>query len=263
MSTATATKTKIKGAVLIFSCQKHTNTRLKDLILPNTTRGWPVFVIIGNPFLTCDYETMDTTTPNIQTLYIKCEDSYIHVLKKVTMTIQIILSLYEIEEGILRCGDDLIFNQENLRGFLQYPGKRDYMGVIALKIQGIYRHYNSFMVDYYKNHQDDLKNPVHGLTEMTMNDLAKFTEMPLCSYTGGVVTYLSKKSCKILVSHMMSIDWNVFHHDKEYGYPYVIEDIGIGYILSKNNIEPYACDLYTNDPSKFSQAVALHTNNYK
>jgi hypothetical protein len=239
------------------------NTRLKELLIPPIENGWLIFTIIGNPFLSSDYEMLETVGSPVKTLFIKCEDSYIHVMKKVVFTIKILTEIYDIEEGVLRCGDDLIFNPQNLSSFLNYKNKQDYMGIIALKVPGIYRHYNTFMVDYYKNHQGDLTDPMHGLTRLTMKDMEQFTQVPLCSYTGGVVTYLSKKSCAALVDHMNFIHWNVFQLHADHGYPYIIEDIGVGYILSLNKIEPCACELYTNDPSRFQNAVALHTNNYK
>lgn len=259
----TKEKESCKGAVLIFSCQKHMNTRLKELAIPPVENGWLTFVIIGNPFLSSDYEILESANTPVKTLFIKCEDSYIHVMKKVVLTIKILLEIYDVEEGFLRCGDDLIFNPQNLTAFLNFPNKQDYMGMIALKLTGIFRHYNTFMLEYYEKHPEDLTNPAHGLSRLTMKDIQKFTQIPLCSYTGGVVTYLSKKSCKELVEHMNFIHWNVFQENADHGYPYVIEDIGIGYILSLNKIEPCACELYTNDPSRFQNAVALHTNNYK
>ena len=256
-------KEKIKGAVLIFSCQKHVNTRLKDLIIPQMDGGWILFTVIGDPFLSSDYDIMETAGSHKKTLFIKCEDSYIHVMKKVVFTMKVLMEIYDVEEGFLRCGDDLVFNQTNLTAFLQFPNKQDYMGIIALKVPGIFRHYNTFMTDYYEKHVEDFSNPAHGLTKKSLKDIQQLTHVPLCSYTGGVVTYLSKKSCDILVDHMNFIHWDVFQLNADHGYPYIIEDIGIGYVLAMSKIEPCACELYTNDPSRFQFSLALHTNNYK
>jgi hypothetical protein len=256
-------KEKVKGIILIFSCHKHMNTRLKELIIPNVNDGWLIFTVIGNPFLPVEYDTLKTTREEVKTLFIKCEDSYIHILKKVVKAIQIITDIYEVEEGILRCGDDLIFNQDRLNEFLNYKNKQDYMGTAIIKPPTIFKNHETFMVDYYETHLEDLENPLHGLIHLTLKDIQMLDKVPSCSYTGGVVTYLSKKSCSILVDHMMSIDWNIFQEHEDYGYPYIIEDIGIGYILTLNNIEPCAYNLYTNDSSKFSEVVALHTNKYK
>ena len=54
----------------------------------------------------------------------------------------------------------------------------------------------------------------------------------------GAIYYLSNKSCKTVVNHMESINFNIFHQD-EYtnSYPYTIEDSGISFILYYNNID--------------------------
>ena len=53
-------------------------------------------------------------------MYIKCEDSYLHLLKKFALAIKAVKCLFNIKEGILRCGDDLIFNEDNLSLFTTY-----------------------------------------------------------------------------------------------------------------------------------------------
>ena len=136
------------------------------------------------------------------------------------------------------------------------------MGYLSLNIEGIFKQYNTFMIDYYTHHPEDLLNSLHGIP-YTMEQMKQFNSVPLCSYTGGVVTYLSNKSCKILLKHMESINWNIFDYNEVYGFPYIIEDIGIGFILNLNNIKPYPCELYTNDFNRLQYSIALHTNKYK
>ena len=50
----------------------------------------------------------------------KCEDSYIHLLKKLVLSIKIIYSIFNIKEGILRSGDDIIYNELILESFLKF-----------------------------------------------------------------------------------------------------------------------------------------------
>jgi hypothetical protein len=49
-------KQSIKGAILIYSCHKHKDTRLKEFKLPNDEyAGWKVFYILGNPQIKKDF----------------------------------------------------------------------------------------------------------------------------------------------------------------------------------------------------------------
>ena len=252
-------KEHIKGAILIYSCHKHKHTRLKEIELPQTAEyiGWKIFYILGNPQINKDYIFGNT-------IMLKCEDSYIHVAKKVVMGIQFVYNNYEIEEGVLRCGDDLVFNEVSLINFLNMNNKQDYMGVIANNSSTLIGSINNFMPSYYLSHQDDLQNPLHGIP-YTITELMQFNKVPKLKYAGGVVVYLSNKSCSILVSHFNDIRWNIFTFNDTYGYPYIIEDIAIGYVLYINNISLNKYPMYVNSIHDFNNqfAVALHTNKYK
>ena len=255
-------KESIKGAILIYSCHKHKDTRLKEFKLPkNEYSGWKVFYILGNPQIKKDF-ILDNT------ILLKCEDSYIHVAKKVVMGIKFIYENYEVEEGILRCGDDLVFNETSLTNFLKMEGKQDYMGVTANSGMSntIVAQQNNFMPSYYLSHQEDLQNPLHSIP-YTIQEMMQFNKVPKLRYAGGVVVYLSNHSCKTLIDHFESIGWNVFEPNAEYGYPYIIEDIAVGYILHANDIFVTQYPLYIdnlNDFNKYNRLpVALHTNKYK
>ena len=54
-------KQSIKGAILIYSCHKHKDTRLKEFKLPKDEyAGWKVFYILGNPNIKQDFLLGDT-----------------------------------------------------------------------------------------------------------------------------------------------------------------------------------------------------------
>ena len=255
-------KQSIKGAILIYSCHKHKDTRLKEFKLPKDEyAGWKVFYILGNPNIKQDFIMGNT-------ILLKCEDSYIHVAKKVVMGIKFIYENYEVEEGILRCGDDLVFNETTLVNFLKMESKPDYMGITANdKMPNTVVPQNSnFMPSYYLSHQEDLQNPLHGIP-YNISEMMQFNKVPKLMYAGGVVVYLSNKSCNTLVAHFESIGWNVFLLDETYGYPYIIEDIAVGYILHMNNIFVTQYPLYIDrmgDFKKYNELpIALHTNKYK
>jgi len=257
----------IPGVILIISCHKHKDTRLKEFALSkNEYAGWKVFIILGNPLL----ESSCVIDGNVIT--IKCEDSYVHIMKKLVMSIYVLFELYDIQEGILRCGDDLIFNEDKLENFLKMPDKKDYMGKIANPIVDkiITKNFNRFMPDYFYRNQDDLQNPLNGL-DMSLNHLLHLNQTPNITYTGGVVVYLSKNACSILINEFKETHWNVFYYYVTYGFPYIIEDIGVGFALWKNNILPVNYELYTdkqydiltieNDINE--EYIAYHTNKYK
>jgi UDP-3-O-acyl-N-acetylglucosamine deacetylase len=106
----------IDGIILVLSCLKHINTRLKDFKLPKDEyAGWKVIYVIGDLFLDCDYKLVGNF------LIVKCEDSYIHLLKKLVMSLKYLYEIYDIKGGVLRCGDDLVFNEDLLQSFLDSP----------------------------------------------------------------------------------------------------------------------------------------------
>ncbi len=249
-------KETIPGVIIIYSCHKHQNTRLKEFKLSKKEYvGWKVFNVIGNPFLEQEYKLDDNL------LTIKCEDSYIHILKKVVLAIKIILEIYTIEQGILRCGDDIQFDENKLELFLT-KNKEDYLGCVCYSSQ-LMKIGDNWMPNYYCSHQEDLQNPLHNI-KYTLQEMMQFNERPACNYIHGVIVYLSLKACNILISHMDSINWNIFTKDEIYGYPYIIEDIGVAFIMMINKIIPTNYEIFSNY-SHYShpEIIGYHTNKYK
>jgi hypothetical protein len=78
------TKIKKKGILLILSCKKHENDRMKKFKLSKKNyEGYEVIYVLGDFLLNTIYKFDENT--NILTL--KCEDSYIHLLKKLVLSI--------------------------------------------------------------------------------------------------------------------------------------------------------------------------------
>lgn len=256
-------KQKVKGIILIISCHKHLFSRLEEFGPKQNAYGenkdWIVHKIIGNPLQQEKY-TINSKTGIIT---IKCEDSYIHVMKKVVMSIELMFDIYDIEEGILRCGDDLEFNEHILQTFLKLKKKGDYLGnrVGSIPTESTKKKYDPFMVNYYNKNKADFNHFLHGLQGKESIILEKCNEVPICYYAGGVVFYVSKSACNTLIKHMNNIDYNIFEYNLQYGYPYIIEDIGIGFVLGQNNIHLLPMYLYSDTPS--NQTIAYHTNKYK
>ena len=257
-------KKNVDGIILVLSCQKHRNTRLKEFSLRKTNyNNWEVIYVIGDLFLKQNYK-LDGNL-----LYIRCEDSYLHLLKKLALAIKSLKELFTIKEGILRCGDDLIFNEDNLIKFIKYK-KFDYWGQSPYKQNYKCTNKNNlknikndrFMVFYYNTHKEDFSNPQHGMMNMDIATLSKYTMRPDIYGAAGVIFYLSNKACDIVISHMERINFDVLSYDTfTKSYPYTIEDCGISFIMYYNNIDFTDGRFFYDTPHE--DTIAKHTNKYK
>lgn len=201
---------------------------------------------------------------------IKCEDSYIHLLKKLVLALKYVYQLYDIKEGVLRCGDDLIFNENLLQEFLD-SDKVDFYGK-SLSSKNLLKEditdellkrtrYDDWMVKYYLSHPEDFDNPQHNLKNI---DISKYRKRPEISIgPAGVLFYISNKSCQILINHMENINYDIFNFDEfTQSYPYTIEDCAVSYIMYLNRIS------FINNNKMYARnqkmnAIAFHTNMYK
>ena len=266
----------VDGIILVISCQKHLHTRLKEINLEENYENWKVINVIGDLFLDCAYKLEG----NLMT--IRCEDSYLHLLKKEVLSFQYIYEMFNIKEGILKCNDDLVFNENNLKTFLKSQKKHklddnnyidiDYMGKShngsMINHNFTYKPNKSFndiwLIDYYKTHQEDFNNPQHNLKGVDIAKYQKRPYIPTCA--GGPLIYLSNKSCKILINHMSNINYNIYHYnDKTDSYPYTLEDCGLSFILLSNNINLIDSKYWHRDIRDHisSNYIAFHTNKYK
>lgn len=252
-----------QGIILILSCQKHMNTRLKKFKLSkNEYLNWKVIYVIGDLTQEIPYLLKDDNM-----LYIKCEDSYIHLLKKLSLSIKYINEIFNIKEGILRCGDDLIFNESKLIEFLKKEEKYDYWGYNPTmrnilpnekKLKRIKK--DTFMLEYYKNHSEDFLNPNHGLQNLSIEKLKKYLVRPNIFGAAGTVYYISKKSSDIIINELEKINFNIFHFDEfSRSYPYIIEDVAIAYMMFRNNIEFINSKIFVD----FPESICMHTNLFK
>lgn len=254
-------KPTINGVILVLSCQKYKETRLKEFSLPkNEYCGgmWKVIYVLGDLFIDKEF----TLNGNIMT--IRCEDSYIHLLKKLALAVKYVYQIFDIKEGILRCGDDLVINESRLELFLNsvkydFYGQSDMRRDIHMPNIDVLKEttYDTFMIDYYKKHPADFENPHHNLKGVKIEDYAV---RPKLIGPYGVLFYISNWACRILVEKMESIDYNIFHKDDfTNSYPYTIEDCGITYIMYKHGIPLRDKQIFFDRPN----SIATHTNKYK
>jgi hypothetical protein len=184
----------------------------------------------------------------------------------------------------LRCVDDLIFDEIKLCQFLNSK-KEDYMGNLdkygemenLVHYENISRRWDDFIPHYFIGHQEEIIHPLNGL-ENYGHILNTLTTVPNCRYINGVITWLSNKSCKVLEEEIKNPEWSTFQHFEKYGFPYIIEDVGIGFILAKSNIYPINKPFYKNQsPNNLrdylfniqngidivDNTFAIHTNDFK
>ena len=261
------TQPSIDGIVLVISCHKHQETRLTEFGPKRDSYAdgqWKVVEVLGDPRLPSRYEWIDD-----RRLVIKCEDSYVHLMKKVVLAMDILMDLFDVREGFLRCGDDLVFYEDRLDAFLRGPKPGHYVGKL---VNGpwwtpvVSTRRDTFMTDYYARHPEDFWDPLHGLLglDRAFEDWDKIPDAG--AYAGGVVVYLSLSACQALVQKMRSIDYDVLRKcpiGLQGYYPYIIEDVGVGYAL-RGTFSLAPVDLYVDHPDDKSEtALAWHTNKYK
>jgi hypothetical protein len=256
----------IEGVILVLSCQKHIQTRLKEFRLKNSEyEGWKVIYVIGDLFLDREYRLQNDL------LIVKTEDSYVHLLKKLVLSIKYLRQIYTIRQGILRCGDDLIFNEINLIKFLNATKTYDFLGFSPLYKSLLYPNREElkktrddyFIYDYYSQHPEDFLNPQHNLKGV---NIQKYIKRPDIYGAWGALYYISNYSCEVLVNKMEEIGYDIFHYDTfSKSYPYTIEDVAVSYILYLKGI-PFIHDNHfvaDNTFSNFSNNIAVATNKYK
>ena len=282
------TKECVDGIILVTSCQKYRDTRLKELKLKERYGNWKVICVVGDLFIDSEYKIEDGL------MTIKCEDSYIYNLKKFVLALKYLYEMFEIRDGVLRSNDDLEFNEKLLVDFLETPKKIgtldiDFLGRSSTGhsvVDQPFTYYpqmaatNYHLVQYYETHPEDFENPLHNIKGV---DILKYSRMPhIPAFLHGPLIYFSNKSCKILMNHIRNINYDIYHYDESSNsYPYTIDDLTYPLVLLSNGINllhannwhkelegspahttqfPYAiCGNQENSPD----CIAFHTNKYK
>ncbi len=271
---------EVEGIILILSCEKHKNTRLVEYgPIQDEYEGWKVVRVIGDLFLDKDYEFRNEKLLmnngyelEKEILYVKCEDSYLHLLKKLALSMKYLKETYKIKQGILRCGDDLVFNDDLLVKFLRgkkydFYGKSYEKKDCAIKNIEILknRRYDPMMWHYYAQHQEELVASNHGVN-LTLDGLRKYLLRPHVSGPAGIIYYLSTRACDIVVDTMEKVGYNIFHFDEfTQSYPYTIEDCAVTFIMYYNKVtftdnQIFFADKDAKNPREF---IVRHTNAYK
>lgn len=266
-------KISVNGIILILSCDKYKKTRFEKFKLKKKEyKNWKVIYVFADLFMKEKFKLED----NILT--IKTEDSYFHLLKKLLLSIKYLYQIFDIKEGILRSGDDLIFNENNLSKFLISRKKYNFIGINTENESelepNIYKNFptknDNFMINYYVKNPSDFNNPKHNMKNVIVK---KYKKRPnLKKVIAGTLYYISNFAAKILIDHFKKINNNIFYFDVyTQSYPYIIEDVGVSYILylnkikskfDKNFINQYEIDC-SNIKNKYNDFIAIHTQYLK
>lgn len=257
-------KEQVKGIILIISCQKYLKTRVNEFKMSKLEYyGWKVVTVIGNNNTETTYEEKE----NMNLLTVKCEDTYLHLLKKLVLSMKYLQSMYDIQEGILRLGDDIEIIEDKMENFLLNVEKKDYMGWCGYYYPNnefIKKYQNYFIVNHYLSHLQELND-----ISMTTDQIMKICLVPTTTFNVGTIVYFSLKSCKCLVEEMEKMQWNVLYYDELYGYVNAIEDIGVSCLLFNNDILPTMHVFHVgSEQTRFGHTdeihvIGRHTNKYK
>jgi len=260
-------KILVEGIILVLTCNKYKNNkRLRKLRLTNYN-GWKVIYVVGNLLQKENY--IYNSENNF--LSIKVEDSYLHLYKKLIKSIEILYELYNIKEGILRCGDDLVFNEINLIKYLKKKDKPDYEGKMnhaSIDLPKPYSRYltnnivDRSMIDYYNRHKEDALNPLHNVANINIPDYSIVPVVLNGFMAIGILYYISNNACKILCDNFKKANYNILYFDRySLSYPYIIEDVATGYVLTMNDIKLVNnIDMWINCHENFDKnVIAYHT----
>lgn len=152
--------------------------------------------------------------PDLNIVYVKCDDNYDSLPMKVYMGIKYILKNENIE-GIFKLDDTSIINDFNvILDSLKNNSKIDYFGAIKE---------DNRKTKYYKLRHSRLKR-------FQYPEKYKNVVFPNSYFCHGCGYYLSLQSCRIILDNLKIIENNV------------LEDTCIGYILNCNNVFPVKID---------------------
>jgi hypothetical protein len=258
----------VEGIILVLSCNKYLRTRLKNTafrLKEDSYENWKVVYVIGNLTIDEPYKF------HMNLLTLKCEDSYIHLFKKLIKALEVVYSIYDIKQGILRAGDDLLFNETELRKFLSTPNKshfigRNYSGK-STKESGPHlltnNHRDCSMYEYYMNNKDDVLDPLHNLRSVDPRLYIVAPKLPEGSLCAGPIFYLSNRATHILMDHFAAVDYDVFSfNEHSSSYPYTMEDVAVAFILCWNRVSlEQNSNMFCNAHQEINNnAISFHTH---
>ena len=246
----------VPGVILIMSCQPLFRRRFeKHNPGLRVIEGWPIVYCVANPQLDCPFLLQKSKSQSVgDLLIIKSEDGYIHLLKKLSLACSALGKLYDIQNGILKLGDDIFINTELVSPFLRDIPSNDFIGhnyaSASFDPKGRpfvspYLDDDSSMLVYYSSRPSEVVHPERGLGGRTLSRMTKRHRVPAVGV--GTAIYLSNRATEVLRKEMESVGYDIFAVDEKTGaYDYLIEDVGLAFIMFKHGLA------FTDHPTFFA-----------
>jgi hypothetical protein len=207
---------------IVYSCKK--NLQKSEALyksLENKLAQTKVYIMYGDENIDADYKITDE-----KYLVLKVNDTYDFLMDKTLALLKTINLLFPESKGMFKCDDDVVVNIKHINTFIQLLSISpiDYAGHCVVRT----KEYNTWS---RKNNYD--KYPVEE-----------------CSYCGGPLYFLSKKSL------------DCFQSDRSLIKKIYYEDMLVGYHLNKHNIFPDAKYNLYSDYISASPKISYHNQKH-
>jgi hypothetical protein len=234
----------VPGVILIMSCQPLFRRRFeKHNPGLRAIEGWPIVYCVADPRLDRPFLLQRSSSHTVgDLLIIRSEDGYIHLLKKLSLACSALGELYAIQNGILKLGDDIFINMRLVPPFLRDISKKDFIGhnygsasfdPNGKSFVSPYVDDDTSMLAYYSSRPSEVVHPDRGLGGRDISKMTRRHRVPACGV--GTAIYLSNLATDIVTM------------DKKTGaYDYIIEDVGLAFILFKHGLA------FTDHPTFFA-----------
>ncbi len=238
-----------KGVVLKLSCRKFAATRIPTTKLrqADLPEGWMLVHVIADPSADFKDRHLFTKMPPLSDnlLILGCEDSYIHLLKKLVRAMEAIWERWGVPRwGVVRTSEvefvdlplfrmflrEMQFQAEALdpRACARVFGDRVVPSLNPPpQVNSLFLYQDTFMQEYYSRNLDEMRE--YG---MTLEQIREMGEKHSGANPGvvGKIMYLTVGACEVLMEEFRAVNCDVF---ASFGgvYPFFIEDNAISVIM--------------------------------
>lgn len=238
-----------EGVILVITCARYLKSRVVDnpyRLKGDTIEGWKIIYVLGDPSMNEDYLLKYNKNADINMLFIKCEDDYIHLFKKIAISQEAIHKIYNIKKGVIKCDDDILFNKKLLRQYITSPLNIDFSAKRYdnewFKEPGPEHccgsKFDNSILEYFHKNQEHLKLLQSKIPNYDPKTYTRFPTVPEGYGGAGGVYFLSTKASKTIVDYFKKCDRDSFHKDPvSNSYPFIAEDVGTSFILCKSKIK--------------------------
>ena len=236
----------VPGVILIMSCQPLFRRRFeKHNPGIRAIEGWPIVYCVADPRLDRPFILQKSSSHTVgDLLIVRSEDGYIHLLKKLSLACSALGEIYTIQNGILKLGDDIFINMRLVPPFLRDIPKKDFIGhnygsasfdPNGKPFVSPYVDDDTSMLAYYASRPAEVVHPDRGLGGRDISTMTRRHRVPACGV--GTAIYLSNHATDVLRKELESINYDIFAMDEKTGaYDYIIEDVGLAFILFKHGL---------------------------